>query len=86
MPANYELVVARSAEKDVKRISQPNLKRILDKIARLSVDPRPSDCAKLTGNPFYRIRQGDWRVIYEVDDEKRRVTLLKIAHRREAYR
>jgi mRNA interferase RelE/StbE len=86
VPANYELIIARNAEKDLKRISQPNLKRIIDKIARLSVEPRPSDCVKLTGSPFYRIRQGDWRAIYEVDDERRMVTILKIAHRREAYR
>jgi mRNA interferase RelE/StbE len=55
-------------------------------IDALADDPRPSGCAKLAGRDDYRIRVGDYRVVYAVDDDKRVVLIARIAHRREVYR
>ena len=60
--------------------------RILKRIEGLADDPRPEGCEKLTDRERYRIRQGDYRIVYEVQDDARFVTVVKIAHRREAYR
>jgi mRNA interferase RelE/StbE len=52
----------------------------------LSGDPRPSGCEKLSGQERYRVRQGAYRILYEVDDRNRVVTVVKIGHRRDVYR
>ena len=59
---------------------------LVEKIRRLAANPRPQGCQKLSGADAYRIRQGDWRVVYAVDDESREVTIDKIGNRREIYR
>jgi mRNA interferase RelE/StbE len=56
------------------------------KIGRLATDPRPPGSSKMSGSDHYRIRQGDWRVVYAVDEKAKRVDILKIGHRREVYR
>ena len=86
MPESYEIRFKRSAEKELKGIPQPDLKRVIKKIWSLAVEPYPHDSAKLTGVPGYRIRQGDWRVVYDVDDDAGVVTVRKVAHRRDVYR
>jgi mRNA interferase RelE/StbE len=86
MPNVYSLKLKRSAEKELKTISPPDLKRVVDKISHLANAPRPPDCVRLASSAYYRVRQGDWRIIYEVDDAGRIVTVLKIGHRREIYR
>lgn len=86
MPENYKVELKRSAEKELKGMPPADLKRIAKKIGDLAQDPRPSDCVKLAGSPYFRLRQGDWRVVYSVDDEARVVMVAKIGHRREVYR
>jgi mRNA interferase RelE/StbE len=86
MPNVYSLKLKRSAEKELKAIGSPDLKRVVDKIAHLANVPRPPDCVGLAGSAYYRVRQGDWRIIYEVDDTGHSVTVLKLGHRREIYR
>jgi mRNA interferase RelE/StbE len=57
------------------------------RIQALSTDPRPPGCEKLSGHPDrYRVRQGDYRVVYSVDDVERVVLVVKVGHRREVYR
>ena len=82
----YSVRIGRTAERELRDISKSDLDRILRRIRSLGADPRPSGCMKLSGADGYRIRQGDWRVIYLVDDAARRVDVVKIGHRREVYR
>lgn len=86
MPGGYELQFDKRAQKELLRIHQPDLKRLVAKMKTLAEQPFPADAVKLTGTSFYRLRQGDWRVIYEVDEAARKVVVLKVAHRREVYR
>jgi mRNA interferase RelE/StbE len=57
-----------------------------DQIDRLTAEPRPHGSTKLARRSDYRVRVGDWRIVYEVDDERRRVVVIRIAHRSDVYR
>ena len=82
----YEVRIIRAAENDLKRISLTNTKRISKSIRSLSDNPRPKGCVKLRGaDNEWRIRVGDYRVIYAIDDKAKNVTLTDIKHRRQAY-
>ena len=83
---SYKLLIRRSAEKELRDIPKPDLGRIIQRIQALSARPKPHGCEKLSGEEKYRIRQGDWRIVYEVDDAARVVEIFKIGHRREVYR
>lgn len=84
--ARYELVVKRSVAKDLRRIPNPDVARILERIEALRDDPRPLGCEKLSGQERYRIRQGAYRILYEVLDGRLIVTVVKVAHRKRVYR
>lgn len=86
MTASYSLLVKRDAEKELRRLPRRDLKRMLDRIAGLAADPRPPGVEKLSTLERYRLRQGDYRLLYEIDDAVRTVTIVKIGHRREVYR
>jgi mRNA interferase RelE/StbE len=83
--ASYELVVKQSVAKDLRRIPKQDVSRILKRIETLVDDPRPPGCEKLSAQERYRLRQGAYRIIYSVDDERSFVTIVKVAHRRDAY-
>ena len=84
---SYKILFTRSAEKELRRISPPFLRKITEKIYHLRIDPRPSGIEMLKGEDrHFRFRQGDYRVIYEVDDAKNVVTVIKIGHRSEVYK
>lgn len=83
---SYKIQVKRNAEKELRGISSTHLAPILNKIKTLSTQPRPPGVQMLKGEGrYFRMRQGDYRVIYEVDDAHRAVTIIKIGHRREVY-
>ncbi|MBS0183963.1 MAG: type II toxin-antitoxin system RelE/ParE family toxin [Nitrospira sp.] len=83
----YSIVITRSAEKELRAIPSGDLKRVVDRIRGLAQQPRPSGCEKLSGeSERYRIRQGDYRIVYSIDDTARLVAVVKIGHRREVYR
>ncbi len=83
---SYKLSFKRSAEKELKRVSEPDLRRIIQKIQSLLHEPRPHGAQMLKGQGrYWRIRQGDYRVIYEVDDQNQSVIVIKVGHRREVY-
>jgi mRNA interferase RelE/StbE len=83
---SYSLSFKRSAEKELRGIPNPYLQKIISKIQSLSEEPRPPASEILKGEDrYYRIRQGDYRVIYEIDDARRAITIIKIGHRREVY-
>jgi len=83
----YEIVFARSASKELQALSQTVAERILGKVQLLASDPRPSGCKRLRGHSsLWRIRVGEYRVIYSVDDGNLVVDVSVIRHRSEAYR
>lgn len=84
--AEYRLVFKRSVAKDLRVVPRKDLSRILKRISGLATDPRPPGCEKLAGGERYRIRQGIYRIIYTVNDDEVCVVVVKVAHRREAYR
>jgi mRNA interferase RelE/StbE len=81
----YELNIKRAAEKDIDQISPSMARRVMDAATKLKREPRPRGTKKLMED-IYRVRVGDYRLIYHIDDEARSVTLLRVKHRREAYR
>ena len=84
--ANYDLRIKPSAAKELEALQPEDRRRIVNKIQNLAVDPRPQGCEKLTGQDRFRLRQGDFRILFEVDDSLRAVTIVKIGHRRDVYR
>ncbi|MCK5875133.1 MAG: type II toxin-antitoxin system RelE/ParE family toxin [Alcanivoracaceae bacterium] len=84
--ARYKLVVRRSVAKDLRSLPQADVARILVRIEALQMDPRPPGCEKLSGLERYRIRQGVYRILYEIADEVLTVVVVKVGHRREVYR
>jgi mRNA interferase RelE/StbE len=84
--ASYELVIKRSVAKDLRSIPKADIKRILRRIQALAENPRPPGCEKLSGRERYRVRQGNYRVLYEVHDRRVMVVVVKVAKRERAYR
>ena len=84
--ARFEIAFRPSVAKDTKGIPSQDLKRIIDKIHLLADDPRPPGSIKLSGKDYYRIRQGDYRIVYEIVENRLVIVVIKIGHRREVYR
>lgn len=84
--ASYKLVFKKSVAKDLRPLPKQDVKRILQRIRSLADDPRPAGCEKLSGQERYRVRQGVYRIIYEIEDARLVVLVVKVAHRREVYR
>ena len=84
--ANYRLLIKPSAAKELQALPANDRKRIVTKIQSLASDPRPPGAEKLSGQEKYRLRQGDYRVLYSVDDSRKLVVIVKIGHRRDVYR
>ena len=83
----YRVFLERTAEKDLSRLSSEIHDRVIAAIQELAKNPRPSGCRKLAGSKHdWRIRVGDYRVIYEIADEIRIVRVNRVRHRREVYR
>jgi len=82
----YRIDVSKAVEREVQKIDKKSLDRILSKIKALTKDPFPLHTKKLKGSKSsYRIRVGDYRIIYEVDTVNKIVTIFHIRHRKEAY-
>ena len=82
----YSLDIKQSAQKELDALDDALFARIDRKILALADDPRPAGCKKLKGyKDQWRVRAGDWRVLYIVDDAARLVTVTRVAHRREVY-
>jgi len=84
--AAYKLFFKKSVQKDFDSIPQKDLKRILSRIESLSEDPRPKGCEKLTGQERYRLRQGQYRIVYSIQDDELTVWVVKVGHRKDIYR
>ena len=84
--ARYRVVVRKSVWKDLDRVPRKDVRRIVKAIGALATDPRPPQSKKLSGEEKYRLRCGDYRVIYEICDEQLVVCVVKARHRRNVYR
>jgi mRNA interferase RelE/StbE len=85
--ASYKIEFTKSALKDLRSIDKSRVPRIFETIERLAEEPRPDGCKKLAGSDFtYRIRIGDYRVIYEIFDSRLLIDIVRVRHRRDAYR
>lgn len=84
--AVYKVYFKESVEKDLKSISKKDLSKILQRISLLSQEPRPFGSEKLSGQERYRIRQGNYRVVYSIQDDRLTVWIVKVGDRKEIYR
>jgi mRNA interferase RelE/StbE len=84
--ANYKLLIKSSAAQELEALPRKDRSRIAAKIEGLADHPRPPGSEKLSGEEKYRLRQGDYRVLYSIQDASSTVTVVKIGHRREVYR
>ena len=83
--ANYELRFKKSVAKDQRVFPKQDVKRILQRIQLLAENPRSAGCEKLSGQERYRVRQGIYRIVYEIEDSRLTVLIVKIGHRRDMY-
>jgi len=83
--AEYKIFLKRSAIEDLDPIPKKDLQRIMERVRLLSKDPRPSGCEKLSCQDRYRIRQGNYRIVYPVQDDQLTIYIVKIGHRHDVY-
>ena len=82
----YQVIVLPTADKAIARLPKNTRARIADRLDDLSANPRPPGSVKLTGQDAYRIRVGDYRIIYTIHDDRLIVLVIDVGHRREVYR
>jgi len=82
----YSLSILPRAQKELSRLDDSSYSRVRDAIRELASNARPVGCAKLAGRDGWRIRVGNFRVIYEIDDAQKSITVLHVGHRRDVYR
>ena len=83
---NFEVIFKRSVAKDLRQIPKKDVAKILKRIETLRAEPRPPGVEKLSGQEKYRIRQGVYRILYEIRNNELIVVVVKIGHRRDVYR
>lgn len=81
----YEILLLATAQKDLDKLEAKTFGRILGRIRALADDARPAGCLKLTDENGYRLRVGDYRILYRIDDAGRRVYIYRVKHRKDAY-
>ncbi|NGX44684.1 MAG: hypothetical protein K1060chlam3_00856 [Candidatus Anoxychlamydiales bacterium] len=82
----YKILFAEKLEKQLKKISKIHAKKIIERINNLSIDPRPYDIKKIVGKNLYRIRCGNYRIVYFLKDNTLVVLIILLAHRKDIYR
>ena len=83
--ASYEIRFAASVSRDLRGIPPRDVRRILARVDTLKVNPRPPGCEKLSAQERYRVRQGNYRIIYEIADGALTVLVVRVGHRRDVY-
>jgi mRNA interferase RelE/StbE len=83
---NHAVSILRRAQKELAQLPPQVYEQVRDAIRHLAIEPRPSGCQKLSGRPGWRIRVGDYRIIYEINDQHQTLLILHIGHRRDVYR
>lgn len=84
--ASYRLLIKPSAARELEGVPRKDRRRLVARIRELAEKPRAPGAEKLSGHDLYRVRQGDYRILYEIIDHDLTVTVIKIGHRREVYR
>lgn len=85
--AKYKILVKASAAKEIQNITtRKDRRRVVEKIRRLADDPRPGGCEKLSGQDRYRVRQGNFRIIYSINDDRLVIHVVKVGDRKDVYR
>jgi mRNA interferase RelE/StbE len=84
--ASYRLLIKPSAAREIEALSKQDRRRIVAKITTLAFDCRPPCCEKLSGRDHYRLRQGNYRILYEIRDLDLVVLVVRVGHRRDVYR
>jgi len=84
--ASYNVFIKPSAAKELERIPLKDRRRVARRIAALAGDPRPPGCEKLTGENAFRIRQGNYRILYTVEDDVLTIVVIKVGDRKDVYR
>ena len=82
----YKIYIKPAAAKELEKVPKKVLLKIVGRIKRLSKNPRPFGCEKLSDEEKYRIRQGNYRIVYSIEDEKLFVIVVKIGHRKDIYK
>ena len=82
---DYSIEIKRSAVKEISKLPVNVLKRIIAKIEALSEDPRPPGCQKLSGDEKYRIRAGNYRILYMIEEGRLVVFVVRVRHRKDVY-
>lgn len=82
----YRVILPKSVQKELDRLPDDVAARVLARLASLEATPRPSDVKKLKGRDAWRIRIGDYRIIYEIHDRELQVVVIRVGHRRDIYR
>ena len=83
---NYKIKIKASAAKELNKIPKKDLQKLVSKIRSLSSNPRPTGCEKLSGEEKYRVRQGNYRIVYSIEDKQLIVFVVKIGHRKDVYK
>lgn len=86
MTLNYKIRLRKSAKKEMNDLSSKDFDRVVERIRTLREHPRGVGCVKLRGYDLFRVKCGNFRIIYAIDDEVRRVVIESVGHRREVYR
>jgi mRNA interferase RelE/StbE len=84
--AEYEIFFKVSVWKDLRKVPKGQLKKIMARIEKLANDARPLGCEKLTSEELYRIRQGDYRIVYSIQGNELTIWVIKVGHRKDVYR
>lgn len=84
--AKYKIEIKRSASKELNSLPNKEIKKIINSINQLIENPRPINSKKLSASERYRLRVGDYRILYEIEDLILTVYIIKIAHRKDVYR
>jgi mRNA interferase RelE/StbE len=82
----FQVILPKSVQKELDRLPDEIANRILARLSTLETNPRPADVKKLKGRDAWRIRVGDYRVIYEIHDRVLQIIVITVGHRREIYR
>ena len=82
----YNIEIIPSARKSLDSLAKRSFIQLKDRILALVSNPRPHNCIKLTADEGYRVRSGDYRVLYRIDDKRKIVYIYRVKHRKEAYR
>ena len=84
--AKYKIAIKKSAARELEEIPKKDLRKVVKRIQSLAQNPRSSGSQKLSAQQCYRVRQGDYRIVYSIDDKDSLIDIVKIGHRREIYR